>query len=160
MKFSHQLTYDASPDAVHAMLADRLFREKVCEAMRAVRHEVRIAAEAPGLEVVVDQTQPADGIPPFAQKFVGHEIRIVQRESWSGPAAATLNVEIPGKPGHLTGGIALSGDDARTTESVTGDLKVSIPLVGGRLESLIADLLKAALRTEEKVGRRWLAGER
>jgi hypothetical protein len=34
---------------------------------------------------------------------------------------------------------------------------VSIPLVGGKLEGLIGDLLAAALRTEERVGRRWLA---
>ena len=34
MKFSHQMTYDAPPADVAAMLADPAFREKVCVAMR------------------------------------------------------------------------------------------------------------------------------
>ena len=35
------------------------------------------------MTVLVDQTQPANGIPSFAKKFVGDEIQIVQREEWS-----------------------------------------------------------------------------
>ena len=44
---------------------------------------VRIDGAGPGMKVVVDQTQPAHGIPSFAKKFVGDEIQIVQRESWT-----------------------------------------------------------------------------
>ena len=35
------------------------------------------------MEVVIDQVQAARGIPSFAQKFVGDEINIVQRETWA-----------------------------------------------------------------------------
>ena len=45
-------------------------------------------------------------------------------------------------------------------ETVAGDIKVKIPMIGGKLEGLIGDLLTAALKTEERVGRAWLAGER
>ena len=34
---------------------------------------------------------------------------------------------------------------------------MSIPLVGGKLEALIGSLLASALRSEERVGRTWLA---
>ena len=40
MKFSHRMTYDAAPADVLAMLADPAFREKVCVAMHATRHDV------------------------------------------------------------------------------------------------------------------------
>jgi hypothetical protein len=160
MKFTHQMTYDAPPTDVAAMLADPAFREKVCVAMNAVRHDVDIDGSGAGMTVVVDQTQPADGIPSFAKKFVGDQIQIVQREAWKDASSATLVVEIPGKPGDFKGGIDLAGDADGTVETVEGDIKVKIPMLGGKLEGLIGDLLKKALKSEQRVGRAWLAGDR
>ena len=160
MKYSHQMTYDASPAEVRAMLADPAFREKVCAAMKATRHDVSVEESGSGMTVLVDQTQPANGIPSFAKKFVGDEIQIVQREEWGGATSSSLLVEIPGKPGALNGSITLAADGGRTVETVSGDIKVKIPMIGGKLEGLIGDLLTSALRTEERVGRAWLAGKR
>ena len=160
MKFSHRLTYDAAPADVLAMLADPAFRERVCVATRATRRDVSIDGPPETMKVVVDQTQPAKGIPSFAKKFVGDSIQIVQRESWRAETAATLLLEIPGKPGQLDGDIRLAVDGDGTVETVAGDLKVKVPVVGGKLEGLVADLLKSALRTEQKVGRAWLAARK
>lgn len=160
MKFSHRMTYAAAPADVLAMLADPKFREKVCEAMRAVRIDVRIDGTADSMAVVVDQTQPAKGIPSFAKKFVGEEIQIVQHEQWKGGTGASLKVEIPGKPGALDGSIGLAEQDGGTVETVQGDIRVKIPILGGKLEALIGDLLASALRAEERVGKAWLAGDR
>ena len=156
--FSHELRYDgATPEQVYAMLADPAFRERVCEYQRYHRHTVTITPDGAGMSVVVDQHRPADGVPSFAQKFVGDEINIQQREQWSSPTDATLEVTIPGKPGHMTGTVHLAGDAGGTTESVAVDVKVSIPLVGGKVEGVIADMLVKALRAENKVGQEWLA---
>ena len=160
MRFGHRVTYDASPDEVYAMLADPAFRERVCTAMHATEYEVSVETDEAGMSVVVDQVQPAHGIPSFATKFVGDKIQIVQSETWSSPHHATLEVEIPGKPGHLKGEVTLKQDGAGSVETVTGEVKVHIPLLGGRLEKLIGDLLGAALDTEQRVGRAWLAGDR
>jgi hypothetical protein len=160
MKFSFEMTYDAPADEVRAMLADPAFREKVAASGGAIRHKVSVSPKGSGMKVVVDQTQPADGIPSFAKKIVGDEIHVVQTEVWSAPDAASLDVAIPGKPGHFKGKIGLTDSGSRTTESVTGDVNVNVPLVGGKLEQLISDLLGSALRNEQRVGRSWLAGER
>jgi hypothetical protein len=160
MKFSHQMTYDAAPADVQAMLVDPDFREQACVAMRTVRHQVHITGGGSGTTVVVDQTQPARGIPSFAKKFVGDEIQIVQRESWTNASSATLSVEIPGKPGTFKGRIDLSGDEGRTVETVAGDISVKVPILGGKLEGMIGDLLEKALHSEHRVGRAWLAGDR
>ena len=124
MKFSHRMTYDAAPADVLAMLADPKFREKVCVAMHATRRDVSIDGAAETMKVVVDQTQPAKGIPSFAKKFVGDEIQIVQREQWKGGSGATLKVEIPGKPGARDGSIGLSHNGSGTNEAVEGDIRV------------------------------------
>jgi hypothetical protein len=68
----------------------------------------------------------------------------------------TVEVVIPGKPGQMTGTISLRESGGTTTETVQMDVKVNIPLVGGKIESLIADLLRKALRAENAVGRDYL----
>ena len=54
----------------------------------------------------------------------------------------------------------LSESAGVTTETVALDVKVSIPLVGGKLETLVHDLLVKALRTENTVGTDYLAARR
>jgi hypothetical protein len=155
---SHDLRYDgATPDQVYAMLADPAFRERVCEYQRYHRHDITITPDGAGMSVVVDQHRPADGVPSFAQKFVGDEINVHQQERWTSPTDASLEVAIPGKPGHLKGTVHLAGDAAGTTETVAVEVKVSIPLIGGKIEGMLADMLVKALRAENTVGREWLA---
>jgi uncharacterized protein YndB with AHSA1/START domain len=160
MKFRHELTYDASPDQVFAMLADPAFREAVCDAQGVLRHTVTVTGDASAgtLQVSVDQVQAAEGIPSFARRFVGDEINVVQTESWSSPEHGDIRVTIPGKPGEMSGTARLSESGGTTTETVTLDIKVSIPLVGGKIEGLVADMLLKALRTENVVGRDYLSG--
>jgi hypothetical protein len=161
MKFTHEIRYDATPEQVHAMLMDPAFREEVCEAATAtIRYDVDVDASGDETIVRVEQFQPATHIPSFARKFVGDEIEVRQTERWSDPSGASLVVEIPGKPGRLCGRIALAADGNGTVETVSGDLKVGIPMVGGKLEQMISDLLKVALRSEEQVGRSWLVRDR
>jgi hypothetical protein len=157
-KIQHEMRYDgASPEQVHAMLADPAFREAVCEYTGFPRREVSITPSGNGMHVLIDQHRPATEVPGFARKFVGEEINIVQDETWSSTTDARLSVTIPGKPGKMTGTIQLVGDDAGTTEVVDVDVSVSIPLVGGKIADFIGEMLMKALRAENKVGRDWLA---
>jgi hypothetical protein len=157
MRIHHEMHYDATPEQVAAMLADPAFREEVCTEMRSLEYAVAIDADEATMHVVIDQIQPAKGIPSFATKFVGDRIEIKQEERWSSPTSATLEISIPGKPGHMRGTVSIEADGAGTTETVEGEVKVSIPLVGGKLESLIGDLMISAMKAEERVGRRWLS---
>jgi hypothetical protein len=158
-KVSEELRYDgASLEQVHEMLADPAFREKVCDYQHVLRHTVQITKDDKGMTVSIDQIQAARGIPGFAKKFVGDEINIVQSEDWTAPAKGNIHVAIPGKPGEMSGTALLTEDPDGTTETVNLTVKVNIPLVGGKIEGLIADLLSKALRTEHKVGVEWLAG--
>ncbi|MGY2702172.1 MULTISPECIES: DUF2505 domain-containing protein [unclassified Nocardioides] len=154
---THRLEYDAPLADVAAMLADPAFREEVCAYQRVLRSSVTVDVDGGITTVVVEQAQPANGIPGFARKFVGDEIDIVQREEWSSPEAADLHVTIPGKPGQMVGTITLEESAGRTTETVDVRIKVNIPLVAGKLEELIAGLLRKALVAEGKVGRDYLS---
>ena len=158
-KVSEELRYDgASLDQVHEMLATPAFREQVCDRQGVLRPTVQIKRDDKGMTVEIDQIQAAQGIPGFAKKFVGDEINIVQSEDWTSPEKGNIHVAIPGKPGEMSGTALLTEDPDGTTETVNLTVKVNIPLVGGRIEGLIADLLSKALRAEHRVGKEWLAG--
>lgn len=156
-RFTHDLTYDAPLEAVDAMLGDQAFRERVCDAQGAIRKTVTMTDGDDGFVVLVDQVQTADGIPGFARKFVGDEINLVQTETWTDAENADVEVVIPGKPGEMTGTIRLSESGGVTTETLDLTIQVNIPLAGGKIEKLIADLLRKALVAENAVGRDYLS---
>lgn len=156
-QITHVMTYDASAAEVAAMLGDADFRRAVCDRLGVLRSQVDVTPDGAGKRVRIEQVQAAHGIPSFARKFVGDEITIVQEEDWGSPERADVTVTIPGKPGDMTGSATLTESGGTTTERVDLTVKVGIPLVGGKLEGLIGDLLLSALKTEEKVGREWLA---
>lgn len=152
-KLTKTLTYDASAEAVAAMLDDPAFREAVLERQQVKRGSVDIDGDVARIE----QVRSADDIPSFARSFVGDEIAIVQTETWTSPSAAMIELAIPGKPGGAVGTISLAESGGTTTEKVALDVTVKIPLVGGKIESMIADLIKHALDKEHEVGVEWLA---
>jgi len=156
-RITHDLTYDAPLADVAAMLADPGFRQEVCDFQRVLRSSVDIEPDGTGMRVRIEQVQAAHGIPSFARKFVGDEIEIVQKETWTSADHADITLEIPGKPGDMRGTARLRQSGATTTETVDLTVKVAIPLVGGKIEGLISDLLLKALRAENTVGRAWLA---
>ncbi|MEO9323122.1 DUF2505 domain-containing protein [Nocardioides sp. C4-1] len=160
MQFRHALTYDAAPDAVFAMLADPAFREKVCAAQDVVSADVRLTPSGDGFELEMDQVQHTAGLPAIARKITGDTTEVTLTESWSSSTHGTLDVVTPGKPTTASGTITLAATGTGTTETVELEITVKVPLVGGRLEGLMAENIKSHMDVEHTVGAAWLAGEK
>jgi len=160
MKFRHELRYDASPAAVFEMLADAAFREAACAAQDVISAEVHLEREGNGFSLTVDQEQRTDDLPSFARTFAGHSTRAIQREEWDDSTGGTLRIDAPGKPSEMKGTITLRPEGSETVEIVELDLRVKVPLIGGKLEKLLAERVTAGMDAEHGVGVRWLAGER
>jgi hypothetical protein len=160
MQIRHRLSYAASPEDVYTMLSDAAFRERVCDAMGVVSRHVEVERGDTGVTVRIEMVQRTVGLPGFATRVVGEETRVVQSERWVAGEGADLELEIPGKPGHIRGRIGLVGSGEGTVETFAGEARIGIPLVGGRLERLIERLFVQGMDTEQAVGRRWLAGDR
>jgi hypothetical protein len=152
-KLTKQLTYDATAEAVAAMLDDPAFREEVLERQKVVRGTVTIDGDV----ATIEQVRSGDDLPSFARSFVGDEILIVQTENWTSPTSADVRLAIPGKPGEAVGTLELVESGGTTTETVDLDISVKIPLVGGKIEKLIAGIISSALDVEQRVGREWLS---
>jgi uncharacterized protein YndB with AHSA1/START domain len=153
---THETTYDAPLARVSAMLTDPAFRRAVFESQDATSVDVSVSGTTESGTVTIDYTQPTVGVPSFAKKLVGDGVRIVQQERWTGNKA-DLHVSIPGKPGQMTGTIVLTESAGVTRENVDCQISVNMPLVGGKVERLIEEMLLKALRNENRVGRGWLA---
>ena len=160
MKFRHEIRYDAPLDEVFAMLSDLSFRQQSAKATGVISAEVSITPSGEGMSVRIDQVQPTEGVPAFTKRFAGETTRAVQTEEWSSSAGGTISIETPGKPTSIKGTVALAESDGRTTETVEAEIKVKVPLVGGKIESLMADLMASGQDKEHAVGVTWLEGKR
>jgi len=158
MKFRHELSYEASPAEVFEMLADPAFREKVGEALDVVSADIALERDEGGFTLVNDQVQRTEGLPSFAKKFAGDTTRVIQAERWSSPTSGTLRIDAPGKPTGMEGTIELVPDGAGTIEVVELEIKAKVPLVGGKLERLMAEQVRDGMDVERQVGQAWLKG--
>lgn len=160
MLFRNELSYDASPDQVFAMLADPEFREAVCAAQDVISAEVDVTSTGNGVSLTIDQQQRTGDLPSFARAFAGDATRAIQREEWADSTGATVRIEAPGKPSEISGTITLRPEGSRTVEIVELDVKIKVPLVGGKLEKLLAERIRDGMDVEHGVGIAWLKGER
>ncbi len=160
MKFRKELAYDADPDAVFAMLSDPAFREKVAQAQEVVSVDVRLTTSSGGFSLVSDQVQNTAGLPAIAKKIAGDTTQAVITEEWSSTSGGSISITAPGKPTKAEGTITLKPAGTGTTELVELDVKVKVPLIGGKLEQLMADNIDSGFDVEHRVGQAWLAGER
>jgi uncharacterized protein YndB with AHSA1/START domain len=159
MKLRHEISYDAPLADVYAMLADPDFRQASATAMGVISADVTITPAGEGMSVHIDQVQPTEGVPGFAKKFAGETTRAVQTEEWSSPSGGTITIETPGKPTSIRGTLALNESGGRTTETLDVEVKVKVPLIGGKLESLMAGLVTAGMDKEQVAGEAWLRGQ-
>jgi hypothetical protein len=163
VRITAELVYDASPDTVFAMICDVGFQERKCLASGALEQQVEIEEyEDGGATVTTHRTIPADGVPDFVRSMVGPTLRITQTDEWSGPEAdgsreGTAVVEIAGAPIRFTATLRLTANGSGSRQAVSGDLKASVPLVGGKIEKAAEPAIRAAIRAEQRTSIAWLA---
>lgn len=162
MRISETLEYSAAAEDVFEMLRDPEYQERKCVEAGAVRHSVSVAPQGAGMRVVVTRELPTDHLPDFAKSLVGPRLQTTETWDWGAPAAdgsreGDLRVEVSGAPVQLRARARLAPSPHSSALSVAGELKASIPLVGGKIEKAAAPAVVDALRSEGETGRRWLA---
>lgn len=157
MRFHHELTFEASIDEVRAMLLTPAYWDAVAESTGALSSTTTLTESGSTVELVTDEQQKVVGVPGFAKKFVGESTRSIKTLRWTGDTA-TFAVETPGKPTSLAGSASLSSSGSTTTLRYDIDVKASVPLIGGKLEKLVADLTVEGFGKEQAAGAAWLAG--
>ncbi len=162
MKLSERHDYDAPPEMVWAMITDPAWRERVCAATGARTWDVFVDADETGGVVEVTRVLPAE-VPDSVKALVGETVTVTQKEVW-GPASgdgtrrADVTLQVKGQPATMTGSSTLGPAAEGSQLLISGDLKVKIPLFGGKLEKELAKAVTTALTKEHEVGREYLSG--
>ncbi len=162
MKISATFDYAATPHDVFAMLADEDFQARKCVATGALTHSVSVRADGDRTVIVSRRVLPTDGFPDFVKGLVGATLAVTETQDW-GPAdpdgtrQGRLIVDIAGAPIDLAGTLSLAPAGEGSVESLDGELKATIPLIGGRIEKAAAPAIESAIRAERETGQAWLA---
>ncbi len=165
MKLTAEMRYPADPNQVYLMLRDPAFQERVCLASDPVSHRVDVVdGDGDGATITTSRELPTDEFPGLIRKFVGATVEVVRVDTW-GPAASdgsrsgTLAVDIKGAPIGLTGTITLApSQGGGSVVEIHGNLKASVPLIGGKIEGAVEPPIRASILQEEEIGKSWLAG--
>jgi hypothetical protein len=151
------VSYDipADVEAVYAVISGEGWAAAKAKAFDdESRQESRTVAPGDAVTLVVSRGLP-DGIPGFLEKFLPRGGRARQTEAWGpsdgGARRGTWQGEIPGAPAHVGGTMALEPTATGTRYRIQGEVKVSIPLVGGKAESFVVDMISKLTKSEAEL---------
>jgi Protein of unknown function (DUF2505) len=162
MKISDIIDYAATPHEVFAMLADEEFQTRKCVATGARRHTISISAQDDRTLIVSTRAMPSDDFPSFVRSMVGDTLAVTETQDWGPPGAdgsrhGRLTVDIAGAPIDLDGTLSLAPGGEGSVETIEGDLKARIPILGAKIEQAAAPAIESAIRVESETGSAWLA---
>lgn len=153
MQISATHDFPQPVDAAFAMLLDPEFLDAVCAATDPVEYWVFSEGLHTGARRVMRSHSSI-------QKFTGPTLTVTDEIQWdTDPSGQTrtgaASVTVEGMPVRLAGRVSLAPRNSGSALVYTGDLKVSIPLVGPSLERQAAPLLLEALAVQAQVAQTW-----
>ena len=146
MPTSRKVTYEyaSDPDGVAALLRDPEFLRRRSEAAGEKNVHVKVEELPDGLHVVVEREKEVD-LPAFAKRMFNPQNRIVENTKWRRQGdrwVGEYRVEIAGVPGEVRGKSTLAPSAGGCHYESAFEVTSRIPLVGGKLESWVADKLE------------------
>jgi uncharacterized protein YndB with AHSA1/START domain len=162
MRMSLEHHYDADVETVFALITDPGFVERKYVAIGGKDVAVdRADGDGGGCEVVTKRTVTVD-LPGFAKRVMKPSNTAIQTETWDAPDAGRrvchYQVDVQGMPSSVTGTVTLRADGDGTRQAIEADVKVSIPLLGGKLEKFAIETGKTDLDAQAEFTRAELAG--
>lgn len=102
-------------------------------------------------------------LPSVVRSVLSGNLTIERKERWtrqdSGRYAGEVDVMIHGAPASATGGMRLRDLPEGGSElNVRANAQVSVPLIGGKIEGVIAEQVQRLLTAETAFTQDWLAG--
>lgn len=158
----HQARYPASPAALHAAVTDEAYWRARVAAVGG-RGATLDALDVVDGTITVRLTQKiaAEHLPSIVQKISSGDLAVQRTEFWGAlqdsGSAGTFTAEVPGRPITMRGRHAITGDDSSCTARSSGEVRVSVPLIGGKIEAIIAENITELLVVEQRFTAQWLA---
>ena len=135
----------AGVEQVFAVLTSEAFVQRRAERLHDGATVVRREARADGGLLLAVARELPDGAPGFLARLLPAG-PVVQTDDWgpvdgNGARSGTWQVELPGAPARLGGTLRVEPVGRGTRYLREGEVKVSVPLVGGKAEQFIAQMV-------------------
>jgi hypothetical protein len=155
-------TFDAPIDKCWAMFSDPASHINKFEQMGHIGVEVVEKKKTKKqLRIVITREVEVDGVPGFAKKFIKPRNTLVSTDEWNdigdGTYGGTFVLDTQGVPVKIKGDTKLEADGDQTQYTVTLDITVNVPLVGGKLADFSKGIAVKQLDEEFAIGDAWLA---
>src|SRR3954464_6997160 len=134
MQVSHH--FDADVEAVYRLMSDQEFMVRKYADLGATDIQIDSDGREDGPRLVTRRKVTVD-LPGFARKVMSPTNTVLQTDEWApaddaGRRVCTYSVEVQGVPSRIDGTVTLAPDGDSTRQDVEAEVKVSIPLLGGR----------------------------
>ena len=158
-RFSVSYDIPADVEAAYQAISSEGWAEAKAEDLgdgsKVVSREVR---DGGAVTLVVSRKLP-DGIPGFLTKFLPADGRVIQTDTWNaadgaGVRGGTWQADTPGSPVKVGGTMRLEPAGSGCTYVIEGEIKASIPLIGGKAEDVAVGMTKKLTASEADVLRR------
>jgi hypothetical protein len=121
------------------------------------------SADGGGARYLLRLGLDAKDLPSVVRSVLPGDVTIERNERWtrqdSGRYLGDVEVTIPGTPASATGGMRLRDlPDGGSELSVRADVRVSVPLIGGKIEGVVGEQVQKLLAAETAFTAAWLAG--
>lgn len=159
MKFDDKHQYDAPAATLLKMYSDREYFAKKYAAMPGVKGFEVLECEKSGTKFrIKHRTQQRSDIPlpEFAKKFFAEYNTVIQQDSWdTATGLGQLEIELKGVPIKLSAAMKVTGDKI-ATNTLSWNVSCPIPLLGGKLEKVIADDIREKALVDAEHSRKLL----
>ena len=160
MKFEDKHTFKAPADKLMKMFSDKAYFEQKYKKLGFTNIEVlEHSSNGDNFSITVRYNAKNDApMPDFAKKFLPTESQVVQTDSWNTKSkTGSLSIEIKGVPVKINADMKVSDAGAGCANNLSWNLKCGIPLVGGKLEKVIAEDIQAKSAADIKASTELLA---
>ncbi|MBW4715814.1 DUF2505 domain-containing protein [Saccharothrix obliqua] len=159
-RIEHQTTSPRPASDVYAALVDETFlRDRLAAMGGAGAALVAFTTTGGTTSYQLRQGVPADKLPQAVRGVLGGDLVVDRAESWTEAGfTGTVEVVLTGVPGRLDGTITLAdAPGGGSTLTLAGQVKVGVPLLGGKLEKMVAEQVARLLDEETGFTAEWLA---
>jgi hypothetical protein len=153
------LAYPA--DKVFATMTDRAYLEARLQELGGPGSALlELDASPESARYKLKQGLSENDLPPIVSKVMNGDLAIVRTETLNrtapGSYSGDVDVAIPGAPASAAGSMALADDGDGSLFEVHADVTVRVPLIGGKIEEIVAEQVRRLLEAETAFTVRWL----
>jgi len=162
-KYEERQSFDQPIEKVLRMFSDRAyFERKYADSggwdIRVLEHEL----SGKRFRIKCSYSRKPDAeVPAFAQKIIGDAVHLTQEDVWDLEAAAGhLDIHIRNTPIRMRAEMRVVKEPGGCVNVLQWALTCAVPLLGGKIEQLLAKEMRKKAAADLEISRRLLAGYR